>query len=238
MSAANAYNAVSYDEAERRLISTFEQGISNYRLNQIKLETHGSLTGDIGSPYGIVAYGYMANVRAGRGRQSPKKKEYDDKFKEEYVKRLLYENMDTDYGYYELMEELNREYVQQYLDVLDAERAKQTTKPTRPSHPTSAPASGSTTTSAPASTNNRPPYYKLLQVPINTNTNRIKRHYRKLALKYHPDKKNGNTAKFQKIQEAYNTLKNNTLRRTYNRTHGIRRGGRRGGRRQTMKRRT
>jgi hypothetical protein len=224
MSAANAYNAVSYDEAERTLISRLEEGITNYRLNRIKLETHGSISGDIGSPYGFVAYGYMTNVRAGRGSQSPKKKEYDDKFKEEYVKRLLYEKMDTEYGYYELMDELNREYVQQYLDVLDAERAKQT-------RPTPAPASTSQSRPAPTSmstsaSSTLPKFYRRLQVPINANTNTITKHYRRLALKYHPDK-GGNTAKFQKLQEAYSTLKNTTKRQTYNRSQGIRRGGRR-----------
>ena len=217
MSAANAYNAVSYDEAERTFIGRLEEGITNYRLNQIKLETHGFLTGK------LVAYGYMSNVRAGQGSQSPKKKEYDDKFKEEYVKRLLYERMNINNDYNDVYGEIEQEYIQ-YLDSLDEERRKNP-RPTSTPAPTSQsrPAPTSTSTSA---SSTLPTFYRRLQVPINANTNRISKQYKKLALKYHPDK-GGNTAKFQKLQEAYATLKNNTLRRNYNRTHGIRRGGRR-----------
>lgn len=225
MSAANAYQSVSYDDIERSLISQFEQGISNYRLQQIKLETHGSLTGDIGSPFKMVAYGYMANVRSGKGKDSPKKKEYDDKFKEEYVKRLIYEKINANQDYYSMMVELEPVYVRDYLDVRDEARRRQQPQ-------SSIPKSSSKSTTQPT----LPTFYRRLGVPVNSNLETITKQYRSKALKYHPDK-GGDEEKFKKLQEAYNTLKNTTLRRQYNQKHGIRRGGRRRLVR-TMKRRT
>jgi len=45
-------------------------------------------------------------------------------------------------------------------------------------------------------------YYDLLSVPKHANDNLIKRAYRKLALKYHPDKVTGSDNKKQKQQKA------------------------------------
>ena len=53
-------------------------------------------------------------------------------------------------------------------------------------------------------------YYAVLGVDKNSSITDIKKAYRKLALKYHPDKNNSNEAKekFQQIAEAYQTLSN------------------------------
>ena len=48
--------------------------------------------------------------------------------------------------------------------------------------------------------------YSTLGVQRGATDEEIKRAYRKLAAKHHPDKEGGNTAKFQEIQGAYDTL--------------------------------
>ena len=54
-----------------------------------------------------------------------------------------------------------------------------------------------------------PDYYTALGVPKNANEAAIKKAYKKLALKYHPDKTGndpGSNEKFQQIAEAYECL--------------------------------
>jgi DnaJ-class molecular chaperone len=61
-------------------------------------------------------------------------------------------------------------------------------------------------------------FYDLLGIPETANAEEIKKAYRKLSLKYHPDKNNGDpecVSKFQKISEAYETLGNSEKKSQY-----------------------
>jgi curved DNA-binding protein CbpA len=60
-------------------------------------------------------------------------------------------------------------------------------------------------------------YYKILQIERNSTEIEIKRAYRKLALKYHPDVNTAieASAMFKDINEAYRTLGNATKKRHY-----------------------
>jgi curved DNA-binding protein CbpA len=48
-------------------------------------------------------------------------------------------------------------------------------------------------------------YYEFLNVPVNATLREIKEAYRKLTLKYHPDK-GGSHEMFIKLQKAYSIL--------------------------------
>ncbi len=65
-------------------------------------------------------------------------------------------------------------------------------------------------------------YYKILNLPRSANKEQIQKAYRKLALRYHPDKNDGNKqaeSKFKELSEAYDTLKNNKKRADYDKIH-------------------
>ena len=67
-------------------------------------------------------------------------------------------------------------------------------------------------------------YYKILDVNKTATQTEIKKAYRKLAVKYHPDKTNNNpilTEKFKKITEAYKVLSDESKRRHYDVTGSI-----------------
>ena len=61
-------------------------------------------------------------------------------------------------------------------------------------------------------------YYKILEIDKNADENDIKKSYRKLAMKYHPDKNPNNKEaeeKFKKINEAYEILSDKDKRKKY-----------------------
>jgi curved DNA-binding protein len=65
-------------------------------------------------------------------------------------------------------------------------------------------------------------YYKILEITKAASAAEIKKAYRKLALKYHPDKTQGNKAledKFKKISEAYAVLSDPKKKNQYD-TYG------------------
>ena len=64
-------------------------------------------------------------------------------------------------------------------------------------------------------------YYETLNVKKDANESEIKNSYRKLALKYHPDKNTSSGAeeKFKEISEAYAVLSNKEKRNLYD-TYG------------------
>ncbi len=62
-------------------------------------------------------------------------------------------------------------------------------------------------------------YYKILGVPRDASQEEIKRAFRRLAHKYHPDKAGGDAEKFKEINEAYQVLGNPEKRKKYD-TYG------------------
>lgn len=61
-------------------------------------------------------------------------------------------------------------------------------------------------------------YYDVLGVPKNASQDDIKKAFRTLSKKYHPDKNNGDDTKFKEINEAYTTLGDESKRREYDMT--------------------
>lgn len=59
-------------------------------------------------------------------------------------------------------------------------------------------------------------YYQILELDETCSKDEIKKKYRSLSLKYHPDKNNGEDSHFKKINEAYETLSDEEKRKKYN----------------------
>jgi len=73
-------------------------------------------------------------------------------------------------------------------------------------------------------------YYEVLEVSRDVSQEEIKKAYRKLALKYHPDRNQGDAGaeeKFKEASEAYSVLGNEEKRQIYNQYgfDGLNRGG-------------
>ena len=58
-------------------------------------------------------------------------------------------------------------------------------------------------------------YYNILGVNKSASKDEIKKAFYKLAHKYHPDKKEGNEAKFKEVNEAYQVLSDDSKRAKY-----------------------
>lgn len=58
-------------------------------------------------------------------------------------------------------------------------------------------------------------YYEILGVARDASKDEIKKAFRKMAHKYHPDKGKGNEDKFKEANEAYQTLSNDSKRKQY-----------------------
>ena len=58
-------------------------------------------------------------------------------------------------------------------------------------------------------------YYEILGIDKKANKEEVKKAFRKLAHKYHPDKKDGNEEKFKEINEAYSVLSDDKKRAEY-----------------------
>lgn len=58
-------------------------------------------------------------------------------------------------------------------------------------------------------------YYQILGISKEASQEEVKKAYRKLAHKYHPDKEGGNEQRFKEVNEAYQILSNAEKRRNY-----------------------
>ena len=62
---------------------------------------------------------------------------------------------------------------------------------------------------------NKRDYYEVLGIPKTASEDEVKKAFRKLAVKHHPDKEGGDETKFKEINEAYEVLKDKQKRQRY-----------------------
>ncbi|EDK72429.1 chaperone protein DnaJ [candidate division TM7 genomosp. GTL1] len=62
---------------------------------------------------------------------------------------------------------------------------------------------------------NKRDYYEVLGISKGASADEIKKAFRKLAVKYHPDKEGGDETKFKEINEAYEVLKDPSKKQRY-----------------------
>lgn len=72
-------------------------------------------------------------------------------------------------------------------------------------------------------------YYEVLGIGKGASADEIKKAFRKLAVKYHPDKEGGDEAKFKEASEAYEVLKDTSKRQRYDQFGHAGVGGNNGG---------
>ena len=68
-----------------------------------------------------------------------------------------------------------------------------------------------------ATINSQKDYYAILNVSLIADADEIKKAYRERARDYHPDSGHGDAERFREIQEAYEVLRDEVLRRAYDR---------------------
>ena len=68
-------------------------------------------------------------------------------------------------------------------------------------------------------------YYNILGIAKDATAEDIKKAYRKLAHKFHPDMRGGNEQKFKEISEAYQILSDNDKRAQYDKFGRVFEGG-------------
>lgn len=64
-------------------------------------------------------------------------------------------------------------------------------------------------------------YYCVLEIPIKSNIDEVKKAYKRLALIYHPDKPTGNRELFEKIHKAYQVLSDPYQKKIYDSMYDI-----------------
>jgi molecular chaperone DnaJ len=76
---------------------------------------------------------------------------------------------------------------------------------------------------------NKRDYYEVLGVSKGASADEVKKAFRKLAVKYHPDKEGGDETKFKEVNEAYEVLKDQQKRQRYDQFGHAGVGGNSGG---------
>ena len=68
-------------------------------------------------------------------------------------------------------------------------------------------------------------HYSALGVTSDATAAQLKRAYRLMSLKFHPDRQGGSTLAFQRVSQAYETLSDDDKRRAYDEGADVKKGG-------------